>query len=94
MQKTTRLRSFTLAGDLWETHIMETTTLNPVYSGSPSIRHWNAMYARPSYPEHLEDSDVSFRNALSALRLIKPIASFSVFTEGINSDYGLILPAL
>lgn len=76
--------SFVIRGNLWHTHQSETISRSALFSGPPSIRNWDLLHARPLDLTNLEPADISFQEALFALRVMKPIKSFSVYEEMVS----------
>lgn len=94
IHKSNGVRSFAVIGNVWETHLNETAALDDYYSGPPSVRCWDMLYARPrSYCDH-EPSEVTFATAVLALRAVKPVVSLSIFKGMVNCGNGLAPLAL
>ncbi len=94
IQRLNGVRSFAMIGDLWETHLDETASLDKYSSGSPSIRCWDSLHARPRYDFDHEPTDVSFATAILALRSIRTVASLSIFKGMVDCGKGLAPLAL
>jgi len=81
-------------GNLWETHLDQTTFLDKNFSGPPSIRRWHALHARPRLDMDNESSYFTFTTTIIALQLIKPVVSLSMFKGMVDCGKGLAPSAL
>lgn len=87
MQRSNRVRSFSVIGNLWENHLDQTTSLDKHFSGPPSIRRWHALHARPRLDVDNNSSYSSFTDTIIALQSIRPVVSLSMF-KGMR-DFGI-----
>lgn len=87
IQRSNRVRSFSVIGHLWENHLDQTTSLDKQFSGPPSIRGWHALHARPRLDMDNLSSYNTFTDTIYVLQFTKPVVSLSMF-KGMR-DFGM-----
>lgn len=94
IKKLGKLRSFAIVGNLWQTHLNQSFSLKKDFSGSPSVRRWNPLYARPREETDREPSEVTLISVVIALKSPLGIESLSIFEGMVNCGYSLVPSAL
>lgn len=83
LTRTSKVSDFVVTGSLWRYHVDETLSLDPRYSGCPSMRNWKALYARPILDSDTEGMDIVFRNTAYALSLAQRVIDLAL-CDGIS----------
>lgn len=94
LTRASKVSEFVVTGILWHNHMKETLSLNSNYSGCPSIRNWNALYARPVLDMDTEGIDVAFRIATCALSLAQKVIDLTLCDGISHSRSSSALPSL
>lgn len=94
LTRMSKLNEFNITGTLWQNHMKETLSLNSSYSGCPSIRNWNALYARPILDSDAEGIDVAFRVATCVLSRAQNAIDLTLCGGISHSRSSSVLPSL
>lgn len=79
LARASKVSYFVVTGDLWQNHLHETLSLNSKYSGCPSMRNWNALYARLVLDLDTESIDVACQIAICALSMAPNVTDLTLF---------------